>query len=811
MLAPHGARRYGAGRPGSTLLIHLLAACSGGDATLVERPVVKGKTPDVVVVTLDTTRADRIGAYGYKDAKTDAIDRLANEGIRFDNAYSPLPLTIPAHATMFTGLLPFHHNIRNNGDNVLAPEFTTLAEILRKEGWATAASVAAFVTTRQWGFSQGFDAYFDSLPEDGDRNYWHTERSADLVVDDALNWLAGQPEDKPVFLWVHLYDAHYPFQLRGEYAESMKDRPYDGEIAFVDDQIARLVDAFAGRNVLWSLIGDHGEGLGDHHELSHGLFAYNATQHVPWIVSGAGIPAGVVKEPVSTADLTPTLLRMLSLPVPAGLDGKPQPGSPTTPYAESYQLSERFRLAPHRAVVDGTLKLIATPKPELYDLAADPNEQKNLAAERPDDVARLQKLLEAMNAAPPSTKKASLDADTLSQLAALGYVSGGGDEGIDPLTLPDAKDYEPLIAGVSKLERGAAGRTPEQLLAEVDALIAMKSDAFELRMRKLPLLAKLGRREEARQFAEETANLFPARARVWVTLASMSIREGDLEQALGYARRGVEADPAEGAAYEAVVEALFRLKRVDDALAEAAAAMKVDPKNYGVAALLGQHYLSAQDYSNAEKNLRLAVSGPNPRRGARYQLALLALGAGVRADAYNLLEAEVKEYPGYQMARRLLSRMLAEDQRWLDQREHAAFLARANPQDPVVLRGLAQCLFNLQDYPGARTTLDEALLYAPEDPDVLLLHANLLAKEGNREEGLKVLAQANAANEKRIKDAEAAAKAAGKAGKGAQPAKGGAQDGKPGTKGAAAKGTAGTGTKAAPVAAPEGAAEGKAQ
>ncbi|MDP2311552.1 MAG: sulfatase-like hydrolase/transferase [Pseudomonadota bacterium] len=745
------------------MFLHLLFACSGGDAKITAPPVLEGPRPDVVVVTLDTTRADRLGAYGYKLAQTDTIDRLADNGIRFDNAYSPLPLTIPAHATLFTGLLPFHHHIRGNGDNVLAPEFTTLAEILRKEGWSTAASVAAFVTTRQWGFAQGFGAYFDSMPEadDNDRNYWHNERPGALVVDDALNWLAGQPAEQPVFLWVHLYDAHYPFVPKGTYAESTPDRPYDGELAYVDDQIGRLVEAFEGRNVLWALIGDHGESLGEHDELSHGLFTYNATQHVPWILSGAGVPAGVVKEPVSAADLTPTLLHLLSLPVPEGLDGKPQPGGGGTPYAESYTLSDRFRLAPHRAVVEGTLKLIATPKPELYDLAADPGELTNLAASRPDDVARLTATLAAMNATPPSANGASMDADTLSQLAALGYMTTGGGDTVDPLTLPDSKDFQPIITAAKSLERGPGDLTPEQLLAKIDGLLALKPDAFELRMRRLTLLARLERRDEAKLFAEETTTLFPGRARVWLMLATMAMQERDSEQALAYARRAVEAEPGEGAAREAVVEALFTLKRPEEGLAEAVAAMTADPKNYGVAALLGRYYLGMKDLPNAEKYLRLAVTGPNPRRAARQQLALLALAAGARADAYNLLDDEVKDYPGNQVARKMLSRMYAEDQRWLDQRDHVGFLARANPEDPLALRAFSQCLFNLGDYLGARATIDVALDLAPEDPDVLMLHANLLAKEGKREEGLQVLAAANAANAKRIEAQKAEAAKSG--------------------------------------------------
>jgi arylsulfatase A-like enzyme/Flp pilus assembly protein TadD len=770
LLAALEMRRYGAGRSGSALLLHLLAACSGGATQITTTPVLKGAKPDVVVVTLDTTRADRLGAYGYKGAQTDTIDRLANQGIRFEHAYSPMPLTIPAHATMFTGLLPFHHNVRGNGDNVLAPEFTTLAEILRGQGWATAASVAAFVTTRQWGFSQGFGAYFDSMPEpepgSKDKNYWHNERSGDLVVDDALNWLAGQPEDQPVFLWVHLYDAHYPYVARGAYAESMKDRPYDAELAYVDDQVGRLVEAFEGRNVLWALIGDHGESLGEHDEVSHGLFTYDATQHVPWIVSGAGVPAGVVTAPVSTGDLTPTLLKMLSVPVPDGLDGKPQPGTPVTPYSESYLLADRFRLAPHRTLVDGRLKLIATPKPELYDLDADPGETTNLAESRPDDVKRLQEKLAALGAAPPSATRAAMDAETVAQLAALGYVTGGGDD-IDPLTLPDAKDYPEILKFAARFEQGKGdGSTPEQLLAEVDALLAKKPDAFEIRMRRLSLLARLERREEARVFAEETSAMFPTRSRVWLMLATMAMQDQDGEQALTYARKAVEADPLDAGAREAVVEALFRLGRKEDGMKEAAAALAADPKNYGVAAILGRESLVVKDFPNAERYLRLAVSGPNPRRAARSQLAIMALSAGARADAYNLLEGEVADYPGNRNARQMLSRMYAEDQRWLDQRDHIAFLARASPDQPGPLRALAQCLFNLGEYDGARNALDSVLELAPEDPDALLLNANLLAKEGKREEGLAMLKAANAANDRRIEAQKAAA--AGK-----DPAKGG--------------------------------------
>lgn len=718
-------------------------------------PVPPSSKPDVVVVTLDTTRADRIGAYGYAQARTETLDALAARGLRFERAYSPLPLTIPAHAAMFTGLLPYHLNLRANGDNVLGREFTTLAEILQGNGWNTAASVAAFVTGRQWGLAQGFNAYFDELPEKegADKNFWHDERDGRLVVDDALNWLSSQPSDQPVFLWVHLYDAHFPYVQHEQYGETFKGRPYDGELAYVDDQVARLVSAFEGREVLWALIGDHGEALGDHGELTHGLYTYDATQRVPFILSGAGVKPGVIREPVSTADLTPTLLRALGLPIPEGLDGKPQPGSEQVPYAESYQLAERLRIAPHRAVVSGNYKLIATPRPELYDVVADPGETSNLAEQKPEVVAELRKLLDAKGAKPPGRAAAELDADTISQLAVMGYVAGGGLEGVDLASLPDPKDYADLITRLGRVEFIGRNQGPVKALEVLDELIARKPDAFELRMRKLPYLAQSGRRGEIPAFVEETAKLFPDQPRVWVILAGMEVRERRYEEAIALAEKALALDPTEAAAQEIVVESLFRLTAAEDAERRAQTFLAANPRSYGVAALLGRYYFGKREYKKSEPLLRLALEAPTPRRGARGQLALMAVAVGARQDAYKLLEDEARDYPNYPPPRRMLARMYGEDQKWLEQKEHLLVLARLQPEEPTVLLALAQCHFNLADYSAARTTLARALALAPQDPDVLLLHANLLAKEGKPDEGKAVFEKAKALHDARIAEA----------------------------------------------------------
>lgn len=742
------------------MLVPLILACSATDAPAVAAvaPVAPATPPDVILVTLDTTRADRIGAYGYPGAKTETIDELARNGIRFDHCSSPLPLTIPAHATLMTGLLPFHTHVRANGDNVLADSFTTLAERYKAAGYVTAASVAAFVTTRQWGFAQGFDAYFDQLPEQGadDHNYWHTERPGNEVVDDAVNWLGVAPTDKPRFLWVHLYDPHQPYKPAGDYATSFATHPYDGEIAFVDDQIQRIVDATKGRPVLWALIGDHGESLGQHGEDTHGLYAYDATSRVPFILSGAGVVAGVASDPVSAADLAPTLLRASGLAVPPDLDGAAQPGAAVVPYLESYQLSERFRLAPHRAVVSQTLKLIATPRPELYDLAIDPDERVNLADTRSDDVARLMGLLGDKNADPPGDDAAKLDADTVQQLASLGYVSGGAGAGADALTLPDPKDYIDVIRLAGKLDRTAAKEGPEAALKLLGEALAQKPDAWELRMRKQQLLGKLKRHDEAKAFADETAKMFPDKSRTWITLAGMAAVDRDMPGALTFARRAIESDPTDAAAQEALVSSLLANELHEEGTAKGAEYMALNAANAGVAAVLGRYYLGKLDFANAEKNLRVAVSGPNPRRGARAQLAMLAVGAKVRPDAYALLTAEVRDYPGNAFARRMLSRMYAEDQRWQDQKEHAAFMAQAFPEEGRAQLMFAQCLFNLSDFAATRRSLDVALRLEPEDPDILLLHANLLAKEGKREEGYAIFQKATAVNEARVKAAEEA-------------------------------------------------------
>ncbi len=745
------------------VLVWLVACDSAAPPPAAKAPVVAAPAhPDVVIITLDTTRADHIGAYGRDGAETDTIDKLAAEGIRFNHAYSVLPLTIPAHSTIFTGLYPFHTNVRDNGAGVLAESFTTMAEYFKQGGYATGGSSGAFVTTRQWGFSQGFDGFYDEMPPRTDQpatatqNYWHTERPGESVVDDALAWLGTVPTDQPVFLWVHLYDAHYPYQPPRAYAERLPGHPYDAELAYVDDQVARVVEAFAGRKTVFALVGDHGESLGDHGERDHGMYDYDATQRVPWILSGTGVSPAVVEDPVSSADVLPTLLSLAGLPAPTGIDGHVQPGGKTVPYAESYQLVDRYRLAPHRMVVEGNLKLISKPKPELYDVVADPGETTNLAASRPADVARLQALYDALGATPPGCDDAPADAATIAQLTALGYVTGGCGAKVDPQSLPDPADFADFVAEAAALGApGPAGPpSPEAVRKKLDALLARKPDAFELRMRKSRMLTQSGDVAGGKKFVEETAKLFPDDARAFVQLASMAMADRDPAQALVYAGRALDVDPKNRSARELSVTAQLTSGLVDDAIASGKAWFDDDPGNIGLAAVLGRFFLLRNDYEQAKRYLTAATSGANPHTGSRVELAALALTSGDRAGAYTLLEAEIGDFPRSVLAHRALARLHGDERDYLAQLDELRILKQLDGKNPDALRALAQCLFNLADYPGARAELDVALTMAPDDPDIVLLNANLLKKEGKDAEAAKTAERAFAL--KRAQTGEAA-------------------------------------------------------
>jgi choline-sulfatase len=422
----------------------LLGAC--GIAAFVTH---SEKPRNAVIITLDTTRADFLPAYGFSGIATPAMDGLARDGAVFEAVETVAPLTLTAHTSMFTGLYPPRHGVRDNLAAPLDAAPPTLAGILHAHGLRTAAFVGSAVLRRDRGLARGFDVYddgastIDAVPR---------RRSAQEVVDAARAWIAAR-DTVPYFLWVHLYDAHAPQQLPMEFRRAYGDT-YQGAIAYMDSQIERLLDALRAKGDLNStvvlIVGDHGESLGDHGEREHGIFLYESALHVPAILRVPGVAARRVPDLSSVVDVFPTMLDVLGIPGVAGGDGRsllPVARGASRPeravYAESMYAS-RFGWSPLRMIRDERFKFIDAPRPELYDLATDPFEQHNLVSQRVAvaDAMRAEFAAVAGDTDRRDTTSARLQGGVLRQLAALGYVSGrsnpsaqGENSALDP------KDY----------------------------------------------------------------------------------------------------------------------------------------------------------------------------------------------------------------------------------------------------------------------------------------------------------------------------------------------------------------------------------
>lgn len=699
--------------------------------------------PHVVVVSLDTTRADRIGAYGYDKARTETIDAIAASGQRYTRAFSPLPLTIPAHSTLFTGLVPPHHGVRNNGSAVLDARFTTLAEHLQAAGWRTAASVSAYVTMRQWGFDQGFDAYFDALGEIRD-NQWRTERPAEPVVDDALGWLSQQPDGAPVFLWLHFYDAHLPLTPPPQYIDPADPRPYDAEIAYVDDQLQRVVEALGDAPVLWVVVADHGESYGEHGERDHGLFTYNATQHVPFLIAGPGIAPAVIDTPVSLADVTPTVLHHVGLPIPDGLDGRVVPPAATEPvYMEAWTLAQRFELAPHVALTDGRWKLIDTPRPELYDLQADWGETRDVSADHADVVARMRQTLADLDMPPPAAGT-SVDASTAEALAALGYVDGG-QEVADRGSLSDPKDHAALIADVYAAEGRDADGDIEGAAQAFTALSGRYPHVREFVVRAAGHWSRIDRHAEALAALEGALPHLPASAEL------LSLHGRVLAALSRFTEASAAFEAAAAVADDKDTLRAYALQTLRSGGQTATARVKAEawhgerPDDAAVAGFLG--ILWAMDGRDADASplLDAALTLDRPGVGVAWMRAQIAAAQGDLPAARALLAREIAVYPGRLRAAVVLTRVCRVLSCWDDSIDAADRVLGAYPANVEMWFAKAEALYSLGRYDDARAAVASGLVIAPEDPELLRLDANLLAQAGDMAAGARRFEQAKAA------------------------------------------------------------------
>jgi arylsulfatase A-like enzyme/Flp pilus assembly protein TadD len=546
--------------------------------------------PNVLLVTIDTVRADHLGVYGYRDAETPNLDRLAREGLRFDEAISAVPLTLPSHATILSGLLPPHHGLRNNGAGSFPASRETLATRLSAAGYRTGAFVGSYVLDHRFGLARGFERYDDEIARDPSAGGpLEAERPGREVVDRALAWL-GEQDSRPFFAWVHLYDAHAPYDPPEPFRSRHPGKPYDGEVASVDFQVGRLLEwidrARAEKNTLVAVAADHGESLGEHGELTHGFFVYEPTLRVPLILRGARLAAGrVVETPVSLADLAPTLAGLAGSPLSGAADGRDlssnllRGGEPSA--ADLYSETEYPRIfgwSGLSAIRRKSLKYIESPRPELYDLARDPMESRSLAdpgAPRADLAAAVA----AFRRETAAPEKPAGDRESAAKLASLGYISGSPSPAPGRGTLRDPRDvigafrrfedaHWDLVGG--RLEP-ARQKLLEALRSDPDNPVFLDSLGLAYR--------RLGDFPAAIRSYRRAVELSPGDADTRYDLAVTLKEAGRIDEALAAARDALVHDASRPDALDILGIALLAKGKPEEALEQFDRAAALDPRD----------------------------------------------------------------------------------------------------------------------------------------------------------------------------------------------------------------------------------------
>ena len=547
---------------------------------------------NLILVTLDTLRADAVGRVVDGRPVTPLLDRIAADGRSWTRAHAHSVMTLPSHANLLTGRLPFQHGVRSNAGFRVPEGETTLAEILQAEGFATAAFVAAFPLDARFGLAQGFDVYDDSYPEGGSSTDFATpERPASEVVAGALDWWRRH-EGERRFLWVHLFEPHAPYEPSPPFADLWSADPYLGEAATADDALRPLLEPLLDErdsSTLVAVTADHGEALGEHGEETHGLFAYEEVLAVPLLMRGPGVAPGADDRPAGHVDLVPTLLARLGVETPDGLPGRDllaaDPPPPAPLYFEAVDSYYNRRWAPLRGVLAGDLKAIELPIPELYDLAADPAEEENLFDERRSGFRDLLASGPSDEPWPPASRgDAAPDEEVARKLTALGYVTGGGEGSRrtfgpedDPKRLVELdRDLHRLIDRYQRGEHDEAIRIGRSLIERrpdlavaayfvsqaqleagrpADALSTLaaardRGGSYPAANRQLALLLlQAGRAEEARRVAAEQADATPDPDSLAV-LALAEAAVGDRAGARETLQRALEADPENPTARE---------------------------------------------------------------------------------------------------------------------------------------------------------------------------------------------------------------------------------------------------------------------
>jgi choline-sulfatase len=568
-------------------------AC-GGAQTGPSRRAAPGK-PDIFLVTIDTLRADHVHCYGYDGVQAPALDALAADGIRFTHAFTPSPITNTSHTSILTGLLPSSHGVTDFAVP-LAPGHVTLAEILKQQGYKTAAFIGAVILdskTLAPGLDRGFD-FYDNFPEHPtSKSRWgRVERRGMDVVQRAESWLARH-RTGPHFMWVHLFDPHDPYEPPAPYSETFKDHPYDGEIAYADAALGHFVSYLKKQGAydrsLFIVVGDHGEGLGEHQEETHGIFLYDTTTHVPLIVK---LPASasrtkVIDAQVRTIDILPTALDLAGAPIPEDIDGQSlktylngSAASDRSVIGETdYPL--RFGWSSLKSVRERGLKYIKAPRPELYNLKTDPKELHNTYTADDADVQALNKELAELTAKQP----------------------GDTNDAKPELSLPDPKDRIEEQNLLHSAMLASDDNQPEQARGALEKVLALdpKSPTALQQLGQLELTAK--NYEKAASYLSRALKIRPNDSSSAYSLGQALELSGNLPGAREALETTLKLNPSQFPARLLLARVEFRLNDFSAAEDQLEAALLLQPQNADAKLTLGQVLIAQKKFSEAVREL----------------------------------------------------------------------------------------------------------------------------------------------------------------------------------------------------------------
>jgi choline-sulfatase len=659
------------------MTLHRVFAAAAAAGTIAITVMAQPPRPNVLFVTIDTLRADRLGSYGYVQARTPGLDRLAREGVRFADATSYAPLTYPSHVALLTGRYASAFGVRTNGSTPLAESATTIAERLRTAGYATGAFVSSAILDSSYGLSQGFDIYDDEFSDDASSanvSLSDLQRGASGTAAVARRWIAAQ-QGRPWFAWIHFYDPHLPYEPPAKYRTLTGGRPYDGEIAYVDDMLSSVLASLDRASTAIVVTADHGESLGEHGEADHGFFLYDSTLRVPLIIAAPGLAPRVVRDQVRTVDVAPTMAALAGLTASASnatdgesllplARGEARRDVPVA-YAESWYPRLHFGWSELRSARVGEWKYIGAPKPELYDLRTDAAERKNIVGDKGTVAGRLAADLGAIAASLSATPAASTpaaapDPEALTRLQALGYVgtfapASSGTSAENPADhLVQYQQYRGLFnRALGALSRGDAAAA----IPIFKQLLSSNVRAFEAHLYLGNAYAAQKRTDAALGEYDAAVQLNPDLASAHFEAAKVFSARGDVAAAVARCRLGLAKEPASFFGHYTLGVIYQKAALWEDASAAFTRAVELNAREPRARANLAQVNLKLGRVDRAAAQFEKMIELGYQVAPAQFNLGIIAARSGDSAEAARRYRLALKADPAFRPAREALARL----------------------------------------------------------------------------------------------------------------------------------------------------------